>query len=529
MGDPRHASGFFGEQNMGFVLGERGYEFIAGPSGAGGHGVTTSGFDGVAYNPRTGDLILGDNKTFKRVGNVVSATAIDPEKNLQKNLKGMIAQIENHPNLGDFPNRSVVLQRLKTADQGLAAWIKGGRQGSPNLGGVRLMVFNAGGNSTGVGGKLARTGVVQFEDLNASPRVRVAQSAATDGAKIRVAADDTRIRIASDPPETPRATVISETEGLETPRVSSARSRVVGAIANVGAGLALGFLQSAMKDKIKTDLANLPQPRPDPRGASTFLKDPNMARAMRLVDVMGRNLRPFGDELDQHHATVMAGANVELMLLAISRQRSLQDRLDVIGDMRDQLRAYGDQLSVIHDNIDAALALKDKTLEAARGADQLHRVLLSAEIEDQLLQMGMEFDEIVDGLQSLKNFSSDARQTFAGLEQLRDKVDRMDGETTTLFWQLVKVSWSIMLEGASDASDKGGGDSQLSQGSRRVFAAMGPGAPWLTLTQIKERVKRTPGDFVPSVESALRELQGRGQVVLMEQRGQIIQACRSRP
>ena len=105
----------------------------------------------------------------------------------------------------------------------------------------------------------------------------------------------------------------------------------------------------------------------------------------------------------------------------------------------------------------------------------------------------------------------------------------MDSETTTLFWQLVKVSWSIMLEGASDASDKGGGDSQLSQGSRRVFAAMGPGAPWLTLTQIKERVKRTPGDFVPSVESALRELQGRGQVVLMEQRGQIIQACRSRP
>ena len=258
---------------MGFVLGERGYEFIAGPSGAGGHGVTTSGFDGVAYNPRTGDLILGDNKTFKRVGNVVSATAIDPEKNLQKNLKGMIAQIENHPNLGDFPNRSVVLQRLKTADQGLAAWIKGGRQGSPNLRGVRLMVFNAGGNSTGVGGKLARTGVVQFEDLNASPRVRVAQSAATDGAKIRVAADDTRIRIASDPPETPRATVISETEGLETPRVrrrAPRRRRDRQCRRGPGAG----FLQSAMKDKIKTDLANLPQPRPDPRGASTFLKDP---------------------------------------------------------------------------------------------------------------------------------------------------------------------------------------------------------------------------------------------------------------
>ncbi len=510
MADPRHNRGFTGEQNMGFILGQEGYEFIDGPSGAGGHGVTTSGFDGVAYNPRTGDLLVGDNKSLKRFGNVTSATAIDPEVNLQRNLQRMISHIENHPNLSNFPNRATALQRLKSAEQGMSAWIKGGRQGSPNLGGVRLVVFNAGGNSNGVGGKLGRTGLVQFEDLNA-PRLR---GAAEVGAEL----------------ETPRVRVVSEAEGLGTRHISVVRSAVIGAIANVGAGLVLGFLQSAMKDKIKSDLANLPQPKLDPRGTPQFFKDPNTARAIRLVDLWDRNLKTFGDELEQHHTQVIAGTTMELMLRAASRGQSVQDRLEAMADLRDQLRTYGEQLFVIHENIDAALALKDKTLAAAKGADQLHRVLQSAGIEDELLQMGMEYQEILDAMQNLEDFSSSARRVFPALEDLTAKVDRMDSETTTLFWQLVKVSWAILLEPPTAGS--GGSTApkpQVSLGSQRVLAAMGPGTPWLTLSQIKVRVKQAPGDFVPSVESALRELQAARMVTLMEQHGQILQAVRTQP
>jgi hypothetical protein len=524
MADPRHNVGFFGEQNMGFMLGQQGYEFIDGPSGAGGHGITTSGFDGVAYNPRTGDLILGDNKAFKRVGNVTSATAIDPAANLQKNLKGMISRLENDPNLAR-PVRANVLQRLKVADQGLTTWIKGGRQGQPNLGGVRLVIFNAGGNSTGVGGKLSRAGV-QFEDLNAPPQIRV-PAGETEPPRFRVRGD------VGEPPETPRVRVIDEGEGLGAPRVSVARSAVVGALANVGAGLALGFLQSEMKDKIKGDLSNLQQPKPDPRSTQDFFKDPKTAKAMRLVDLMGRNLKPFGDDLQQHHATVMAGSMLELMLLAASRRQSVQDRLEVVGDLRDQLRTYGEQLAVIHDNIDTALDLKDKTLKAADGADQLRRALSSAVIQDELLKMGMEYEEIIDALQNLEDFSSNARQVFMGLENLRAKVERMDSEVTTLFWQLVKVSWDIILTSAiaaANASTNGpGGQAPVSPGSQRVLAAMGPGTPWLRLSQIKERVKHTSGDFVPSVETALRELNAAGLVVTSEARGQIIEAARTRP
>jgi hypothetical protein len=224
---------------------------------------------------------------------------------------------------------------------------------------------------------------------------------------------------------------------------------------------------------------------------------------------------------------------LELMLLAASRRQSVQDRLEVVGDLRDQLRTYGEQLAVIHDNIDTALDLKDKTLKAADGADQLRRALSSAVIQDELLKMGMEYEEIIDALQNLEDFSSNARQVFMGLENLRAKVERMDSEVTTLFWQLVKVSWDIILTStiaAANASTNGpGGQAPVSPGSQRVLAAMGPGTPWLRLSQIKERVKHTSGDFVPSVETALRELNAAGLVVTSEARGQIIEAARTRP
>jgi hypothetical protein len=75
---PSHARGYAGEQSMGFFLGERGYFFVEGPSGAAGHGVTTSGFDGVAFNPSSGHLIIYDNKSFARAANVSTATAVEP-------------------------------------------------------------------------------------------------------------------------------------------------------------------------------------------------------------------------------------------------------------------------------------------------------------------------------------------------------------------------------------------------------------------------------------------------------------------
>lgn len=105
-GDRGHA----GEQSMGFYWGERGYFLIDGPSGGGGHAANAAGFDGVAFNPLTGHMVIYDNKAFARSGNVYSATAIS--ENLAKNLDTMHARVSARP---DIPQQSTILANLTAA------------------------------------------------------------------------------------------------------------------------------------------------------------------------------------------------------------------------------------------------------------------------------------------------------------------------------------------------------------------------------------------------------------------------------
>lgn len=149
--DPRHARGFGGEQGMGFIhyRQEDGWIFFEGPSGSAGHGVTEPGFDGVAYNVRTGEIHLIDNKSLARQGNVGSATAIDPSRNLGKNLDGLIQRVEAAK---DVPGRVRLLGRLRALKASLTA-------GKPLPQDVKLVVTGVGGRSTGVTGRLQSEGV----------------------------------------------------------------------------------------------------------------------------------------------------------------------------------------------------------------------------------------------------------------------------------------------------------------------------------------------------------------------------------
>src|SRR5690242_18923290 len=64
--DPRHARGYAGDQSLGFGYSqEKGWILIEGRSGFAGHGVTTSGFDCVAYHVNADELHLIDNKSLK--------------------------------------------------------------------------------------------------------------------------------------------------------------------------------------------------------------------------------------------------------------------------------------------------------------------------------------------------------------------------------------------------------------------------------------------------------------------------------
>jgi hypothetical protein len=153
--------GFGGEQSMGFYWGERGYFLIEGPSGAGGHAANASGFDGVAYNPTTGHMVIYDNKAFARAGNVYDASAVTT--NFTKNIDGLIGRVQT---MSDMPRQQDILRDLSSARAALnspANWPSN----------VQVAVSNAGGQSTGVGGKLAN-GNISFINYNAAPSIRPA-------------------------------------------------------------------------------------------------------------------------------------------------------------------------------------------------------------------------------------------------------------------------------------------------------------------------------------------------------------------
>jgi Domain of unknown function (DUF4157) len=178
--DPRHGRGHSGEQGMGFELypQSEGWIFFEGPSGAGGHGTTAPGFDGVAYNTRTGELHLIDNKSLKKSGNVTSATAIDPSRNLAKNVDDLITRVEAAK---DVPGQGRVLDLLRKTKAAVAA-------GQPPPAGVKLMVTSVGGQTTDVSARLKSLGVEHHPGTPAKPATPAPPAAAATPAQPATAA-----------------------------------------------------------------------------------------------------------------------------------------------------------------------------------------------------------------------------------------------------------------------------------------------------------------------------------------------------
>lgn len=148
---PHNDRGFGGEQGAGFQLysQQQGWQVIEGPSGAGGHNANASGFDAITYNPRLDELHIVDNKSLKRSGNVASATAIDPARNLARNLDDAIDRLTAAK---DIPNRIRVIELLRATRRALAG-------GGAIPAKVRLVVRGIGGNSSGVTAALRGRGV----------------------------------------------------------------------------------------------------------------------------------------------------------------------------------------------------------------------------------------------------------------------------------------------------------------------------------------------------------------------------------
>ncbi|MGD9045946.1 MAG: S8 family serine peptidase, partial [Desulfobacterales bacterium] len=149
---PAHAGGAMGELDAAFVLGQRGFMIIIGPGGPGGHRLTASGFDIVAYNPATGELWIVDNKASGGTSTVQGASAITT--NLRQNLVDAIRQIRSAQR---FPHQRTILRHLENT-------LRAVRAGQPLPSNVSRYITNAGGYHSGISRRLRNAGV-KFLDL----------------------------------------------------------------------------------------------------------------------------------------------------------------------------------------------------------------------------------------------------------------------------------------------------------------------------------------------------------------------------
>jgi hypothetical protein len=125
---------------------EKGWIFVEGPSGAGGHGITQPGFDGIAYHIDADELHILDNKALK-ASTARSATALTT--NVLQNLDDAIAAVRE---MQDLPRRIKILGHLMKARAALAA-------GNPLPKNVKLVITGEAGNVRRVSSRLSSLGV----------------------------------------------------------------------------------------------------------------------------------------------------------------------------------------------------------------------------------------------------------------------------------------------------------------------------------------------------------------------------------
>jgi hypothetical protein len=155
---PAHAGGAMGELDAAFALGKRGFGIAIGPGGPGGHRLTASGFDIVAYNPALDRVWIVDNKASGGTSTVQGATALTT--NFETNLVGAIRQIRA---ARSFPHQQTVVRHL---EQALAA-VRAGRALPPT---VERYVTNAGGYHGGVSQRLRAQGIKFLDVTGAATR-----------------------------------------------------------------------------------------------------------------------------------------------------------------------------------------------------------------------------------------------------------------------------------------------------------------------------------------------------------------------
>lgn len=363
----------------------------------------------------------------------------------------------------------------------------------------------------------------------------------------RMASPKTTARTSFMNPDRPTNFRVTKLRTIEVAgRIAPAESAASASMAKLGSGLKLGLavtgaaastlgvaavatgdyrykeaadiLQPKMLVKwaMLQSLKDLPKPKIDKRAAEDYFTDPDAASGMRTIDLLSKHLKPYSQELQQHHARVRAVTILEIMSTARMTEGRRMELLDSLGN---ELNLYELELDTLLTNLDAAQDLKPQALDAARNAEQLAKVADNLLVKDWLLKQGFDWTEIDQMIRNLSDFASVVTKAFADLDALRAQVQRMLGEVASDASTVNKVYWTAILEPIVDALRPAAVASGLGQDGERVLRALPPstGAPGgrlgLSVDEIYQAVRKDGKGFIPSVmtvKSALAELERQG-------------------
>jgi Domain of unknown function (DUF4157) len=246
----------------------------------------------------------------------------------------------------------------------------------------------------------------------AQPGLRVSEGA---GAVSKLGVAEEIEEAVAEEPTAPRRMTLApgEPEAAVTPRQVG-----VATLANIASGITLQILTERFHDEMLARLQNLPRPKADPRDTSSYLRDPDTREGIRIIDLITRNLQPFGDELVKQHTAVVTAENLEIALIAVSSMSPLE-RSQRLGVIAEELRTFDEQLYTVAANVDAALALEEHLTDLAQGTDQASKALQTVVLGEELLKLGMSYEQLSDHVDTLDAFSADLRRSVRGFKQLR--------------------------------------------------------------------------------------------------------------
>ena len=205
------------------------------------------------------------------------------------------------------------------------------------------------------------------------------------------------------------------------------RRVVLGVALNFAAGIGVKLFTSVFRDKVESDLANMPRPKIDKRSAKGFLSDPATADSMRLIDILSKDLIPFGRELQAKHEELLLAAQLKLAAVSISAL-SPEARLEQLSDLGDDIDAYDNQLSTVADNLDAVLEQKDAAMKTAKACDDLRALLNTVYMEHHWIETGFSVEEHGQVDSNLANLAVTIRIAFRDAAALQRTIAKLEAE-----------------------------------------------------------------------------------------------------